>query len=60
MRILSLAELTRCTRSELSILLHRIARELPNLPEGSLQLRNAHTNLMNIRRALARPDFRLR
>jgi hypothetical protein len=34
------------------------AAELPNLPEGSAELRSAHTNLLNIRRALARPDFR--
>ena len=27
MRVLSLAELSRCTRSELSVLLHRIASE---------------------------------
>ena len=60
MRVLSLAELSRCTRSELSVLLHRIASELPNLPEGSAELGNAHTNLLNIRRALARPDFRPR
>lgn len=60
MRVLSLAELSRCTRSELSVLLHRIASELPNLPEGSPALRNAHANLLNIRRALARLDFRPR
>jgi hypothetical protein len=28
------------------------------LPEGSASLRNAHTNLQNIRRVLARPEFR--
>jgi len=44
----------RATRTELSALLRRIAGELPNLPEGSIELRAAHPNLQNIRRALAR------
>jgi hypothetical protein len=44
----------------LAVLLRRIAGELPNLKEGSLELRNAHVNLQNIRRALGRPDFRPR
>jgi hypothetical protein len=60
MRVLSLAELSRCTRSELSVLLHRAATELPNLREGSPELHSAHTNLPNIRKALAKPDFRPR
>jgi hypothetical protein len=34
-------------------LLRRIAGELPGLPEGSIEPRNAHTNLQNIRMALA-------
>jgi hypothetical protein len=46
------------TRTKLSALLRRIAGELLNLPEGSAELRAAHANLQNIRRALARPDFR--
>jgi hypothetical protein len=45
------------TRTELSALLRRIAGELPNLPEGAAELREAHANLQNIRSALARPDF---
>ena len=60
MRILSQYELARCTKSELSLLLNQIAGELPHLSEGSLSLRNAHLNLQNIRRALARPDIRPR
>jgi hypothetical protein len=48
----------RATLTELSALLRRIASEPPNLPEGSLELRTVHANLQNIRRALARPDFR--
>jgi hypothetical protein len=47
----------RATRTELSALLRRIAGELPNLPESSRELRAAHANLLNIHRALARPDF---
>jgi hypothetical protein len=58
MRVLTQGELMRATRTELSALLRRIASELPNLPEGSPELRAANANLQNIRRALARPDFR--
>lgn len=58
MRVLTLTELSRFTKAELHVLLRRIASELPNLEEGSTELRNAHINLQNIRRALARPDFR--
>ncbi|MFM9850245.1 MAG: hypothetical protein ACKVP3_24195 [Hyphomicrobiaceae bacterium] len=60
MRVLSQTELSRLSRAELSILLRRIAGELPNLAEGSAELRNAHVNLQNIRRALSRPEFRPR
>ena len=55
MRVLIPGELSRMTRTELMALLRRIATELPALREGSTDLRNAHANLMNIRRALARP-----
>jgi len=60
MRVLSQSELLRLTRQELAVLLRRLAGELPNLKEDSRELRNAHLNLQNIRRALARPDFRPR
>ncbi|HET6375036.1 MAG TPA: hypothetical protein VFF88_03220, partial [Methylocella sp.] len=60
MRVLSQGELSRFTRAELYTLLRRIAGELPCLKEGSAELRNAHVNLQNIRRALARPEFRPR
>ena len=60
MRVLSQSELLRLSKQELSELLRRIASELPTLKEGSAELRNAHINLQNIRRALTRPDFRLR
>jgi len=58
MRVLSQTELSRMSRAELAILLRTIACELPRLREGSQELRNAHANLQNIRRALARPEFR--
>jgi hypothetical protein len=45
MRILSQTELSRMSRAELYILLRRIAGELLNLKEGSVELRNAHANL---------------
>jgi hypothetical protein len=57
-RVLTEGELMRATRTELSALLRRIAGEPPNLPEGSRELRAAHANLQNIRRALARPRLR--
>lgn len=60
MRVLSQTELNRMSRAELGILLRTIACELPRLREGSHELRNAHANLQNIRRAMAQPDFRPR
>jgi hypothetical protein len=60
MRVLSLFELRRLSRGELMVIQRKLASELTALPEGSIELRNAHTNLLNIRRALARPDFRPR
>jgi hypothetical protein len=57
---ISQSELLRLTRTELTVPLRKIACELPNLAEGSVELRNAHANLLNIRRALAQPDFRPR
>jgi len=55
MRVLSQTELNRLSRTELLVLLRKIAGELPHYPADSIELRNAHTNLINIRRALARP-----
>ena len=60
MRVLSQSELSRLSKTELSVVLRKIAGELPSLMEGSVELRNAHFNLVNIRRALARPYFRPR
>jgi hypothetical protein len=56
MRVISQSELLSLTRAELLALLRKIVCELPYLPEESVELRNAHANLLNIRRALARPD----
>lgn len=60
MRVLTEGELMRATRIELMALLSRISGELPSLREGSTELRNAHVNLQNIRRVLARPQPGLR
>lgn len=56
MRILSQSELKNCTRGELCALLSSIAQQLPILPSGSAELRTAHANLQNIRRALTQPQ----
>ena len=60
MRVLSQAELARCSKAELPIRQRKIVCELPVLPEGSHELRIAHANLDSIRKAMARPDFRPR
>lgn len=44
MRVLSQYDLVCCTKAELSLLLHQVTAELPNLPEGSHQLQNEHLN----------------
>ena len=54
MRVLTITELMRLTRTELCALLTRIANELPGFPEGSAERANAHINLRNIRFVLAR------
>lgn len=60
MRILSQIELARLSKPQLHGLLHQMTLELPYLPEGSPELQVAHANLLNIRRMLARPEFRPR
>jgi hypothetical protein len=57
MRVLTITELMRLTRTELCALLARITNDLPGLPEGSVERANAHVNLGNIRRLLARRDL---
>jgi hypothetical protein len=56
MRVYSITELMRLTRTELCALLNRISATLWNLPEGSPARHAALTNLANIRRVLARRD----
>jgi hypothetical protein len=57
MRVLTITELMRLTRTELCALLTRITNELPELPESSAERANAHVNLRNIRFVLARRDL---
>jgi hypothetical protein len=56
-RMLTINELMRLTRTELSALARRIMNELPKLPEGSPERANAFAMLGNIRHVLARRDF---
>ncbi len=57
MRVLTINELWRLTRIELSDLAQRITNELPTLPEDSPERGGALTSLRNIRHVLARRDF---
>ena len=57
MRVLTINELWRLTRIELTALHARIMNELASLPEGSVERANAHANLRTIRSVLARRDF---
>jgi hypothetical protein len=57
MRVLTINELLRLTRIELSGLAQRITNELPTFPDGSPERTSALTSLRNIRYVLARRDF---
>jgi hypothetical protein len=57
MRVLTINELWRLTRIELSSLAHRIRNELTTFPDGSPERANALTSLRNIRYVLARRDY---
>jgi hypothetical protein len=57
MRVLTLTELMRLTRIELTDLLARITNTFPDLPEGSPERQSAVITLRNIRTVLARRDF---
>jgi len=57
MRVLSIIELMRLTRIELTELLIRITNALPDLPEGSIERQNALITLQNIRWVLMRHDL---
>ena len=51
MRVMSQAEISRCTRGELHALLRVIAGELPRLAENSAELRAAHAALAEMERS---------
>ena len=57
MRVLSIKELMRLTRIELTDLYVRISNALPDMPEGSENRQIALMNLRNIRIVLARHDL---
>ena len=57
MRVLTIIELMRLTRVELTDLLIQITNALPDLPEGSIERQNALITLQNIRTVLARHDL---
>jgi hypothetical protein len=57
MRVLTINELLRLTRTELCSLLARITAELTTYREGLSQRTAAYINLRNIRSVLARRDF---
>ena len=57
MRVLTINELWRLTRIELSKLVTQITNELPKFPDGSPERANALTSLRNIRYVLARRDY---
>jgi len=54
MRVLTITELMRLTRTELCALAARITNQLPDFPEGSVERANALLTLGNIRLVLAR------
>jgi hypothetical protein len=57
MRVLTINELWRLTRIELSNLALQIENELPTFPEDSPERLSALMSLRNIRYVLARRDF---
>ena len=57
MRVLTLNELMRMTRTELCGLMAEMTKAMTEFPEGSTERLNAQVNLRNIRSVLARRDF---
>ena len=57
MRVLTINELLRLTRTELCDLAQRITNELATFAKGSPEQFNALTTLRNIRHVLARRDY---
>jgi len=49
MRVMTMTELMRLTRTEICDLAMRITNALPDFPEGSAERANAVINLRNIR-----------
>jgi hypothetical protein len=57
MKVLTIDELLRMTRTELCALAARMTTALSEFPEGSYECAAAHINLRNIRAVLARRDW---
>jgi len=57
MRVLTINELRRLTRIELTDLVAKITTELPQFPDHSPERANALTSLRNIRYVLARHNY---
>jgi len=57
MRVLTINELWRLTRIELSDLVNRITNELTKFSDSSPERANALTSLRNIRYVLERRDY---
>jgi hypothetical protein len=57
MRVRTLTELMRLSRTELFDLAARITTMLPHYPDRSPERFNAHRNLCNIRRELLRREW---
>jgi hypothetical protein len=57
MRVLTLNELMRLTRTELCGLVAEMTKALTEFPEGSTERLNAQINLRNIHAVLARRDY---
>ncbi len=58
MRVLTIVELLRLTRVQLTDRLNRMIGDLSELPEGSDEHEIALTNIRNIRYVLTRNDLR--
>jgi hypothetical protein len=57
MKVLTINELWRLTRTQLCDLAQRVTSELQQFAEGSPERANALTSLRNIRYVLARRDY---
>jgi predicted PilT family ATPase len=57
MRVLTISQLLCLTRIEITEIAKAIVRQLPALPEGSIEKQESLATLENIRIVLARPEF---